>query len=207
MCTANSSTANQAAATTAAQSTTAKTSFYNNPTFWRSAGTGLAIGSGAMSAMSAYSAGRAQAAQYNANAATLEANAKMAERAALRQVNYDMQTTAQQVKQIRRSGRQTYGKQLVAAAANGTDFSSVSFQDVVADSQRAEQEDIDLIKRTAVARANETRLQAELNTIDAKSQAAQARIAARYSKKAGRMNAYSSMLSSAAMVAGMWGGK
>lgn len=204
MCTANSNTANQAQAATA--NNTAKTPFYNNPTFWRSAGTGLAIGAGAMSAMGAYSDGRAQAGQYKAEAATLEANAEMAERAALRQVNYDLQTAKHEVKQVRRAGRQTYAKQLAAAVANGMDFSSVSLQDVIADSHRAEQEDIDLIKKTATQRANETRLQAELNSITAKSQANQARIAARYAKKAGRLNAYSSMLSTAATVAGMWGG-
>lgn len=195
MCTAN----NNAAATT-------KTAFYKNPTFWRGAGTGLAIGAGTLEAGSAYNAGLSKAAYLTAEAANTEKNAVLGEITAKRQVGYDMQATAKHVQQVRRSGRKNYASQLVAAAANGIDFSSVSFQDVILDSQRAEQEDIDLIKRTAQQKANETLLQAELNTIDAKSQAEQARIAARLAKKAGRINMYSSLLSTASSVAGIWAG-
>lgn len=200
MCTANNSAAKGAAATQT------KTPFYKNPQFWRGAGTGLAIGSGIMDASSALSSGRAAAAKYNAQAFAEESQAALDEQTAARQTTYDLQQAAYQVKQVRRAGRQNYGKQLVAAAANGTDLSSVSFEDVVLDSLRAEKEDIDFIKRTASARAGEMQLQAELNKVGAKGQAEQMRIAGKYAKKAGRINAYSSMLSSAAMVAGMWGG-
>lgn len=200
MCTANNSAAKGAAATQT------KTPFYKNPQFWRGAGTGLAIGSGIMDASSALSSGRAAAAKYNAQAFAEESQAALDEQTATRQTTYDLQQAADQVKQVRRAGRQNYGKQLVAAAANGTDLSSVSFEDVVLDSLRAEKEDIDFIKRTASARAGEMQLQAELNKVGAKGQAEQMRIAGKYAKKAGRINAYSSMLSSAAMVAGMWGG-
>lgn len=200
MCTANNSAAKGAAATQT------KTPFYKNPQFWRGAGTGLAIGSGIMDASSALSSGRAAAAKYNAQAFAEESQAALDEQTAARQTTYDLQQAADQVKQVRRAGRQNYGKQLVAAAANGTDLSSVSFEDVVLDSLRAEKEDIDFIKRTASARAGEMQLQAELNKVGAKGQAEQMRIAGKYAKKAGRINAYSSMLSSAAMVAGMWGG-
>lgn len=202
MCTANNTAANGAAA-----ATTNKTAFYKNPQFWKSAGTGLAIGSGIMGASSAITAGAAEKSNYFAQANALESAAALTQQAADRQVKYDLKTAAQEVKQVRRAGRQNYGKQLVAAAASGMDLSSVSLQDAVLDSARAEQEDIELIKRTASQRAYETQLQAELNSIDAKAQAAQARVAGRYAKKAGRINAYSSLLSSAAMVAGMWGGK
>lgn len=198
MCTANNKTASAANAT----NTTSKSA-----TNWRTIGTGFAIGAGAMSAMSAYSAGTASQAYYNNQAATLEANARLGEQAAQRQIKYDLQTAAQQVKNIRRAGRKNYGKQLVAAVASGQDLSSVSFQDVVLDSARAEQEDIDLIKRQAAHRADEMMLQAKLNTIDAQNQATQARIAGKLAKKSGRLNAYSSMLSTAASVAGMWGTK
>ena len=200
MCTANNSAAKGAAATQT------KTPFYKNPQFWRGAGTGLAIGSGIMDASSALSSGRAAAAKYNAQAFAEESQAALDEQTATRQTTYDLQQAADQVKQVRRAGRQNYGKQLVAAAANGTDLSSVSFEDVVLDSLRAEKEDIDFIKRTASARAGEMQLQAELNKVGAMGQAEQMRIAGKYAKKAGRINAYSSMLSSAAMVAGMWGG-
>lgn len=200
MCTANNSAAKGAAATQT------KTPFYKNPQFWRGAGTGLAIGSGIMDASSALSSGRAAAAKYNAQAFAEESQAALDEQTATRQTTYDLQQAADQVKQVRQAGRQNYGKQLVAAAANGTDLSSVSFEDVVLDSLRAEKEDIDFIKRTASARAGEMQLQAELNKVGAKGQAEQMRIAGKYAKKAGRINAYSSMLSSAAMVAGMWGG-
>jgi hypothetical protein len=200
MCTANNSAANGAAATQT------KTAFYKNPQFWRVAGTGLAIGSGIMSASSAITSGRAEQANLNAQARAVETQAALDEMSSNRQIKYDLQNAAFQVKQARRAGRQNYGKQLVAAAANGTDLSSVSFEDVVLDSLRAEKEDIDFIKRTASARAGEMQLQAELNKVGAKGQAEQMRIAGKYAKKAGRINAYSSMLSSAAMVAGMWGG-
>ena len=199
MCTANNTAANSAAATT-------KQPFYQNPKFWRMAGTGLAVGSGIMDASSAVIAGRAEQAKYNAQARTLKTQAALDEATVVRQNQYDLKNAAFQVKQARRAGRQNYGKQLVAAAANGTDLSSVSFEDVVLDSLRAEKEDIDFIKRTASARAGEMQLQAELNKVGAKGQAEQMRIAGKYAKKAGRINAYSSMLSSAAMVAGMWGG-
>lgn len=199
MCTANNTAANSAAATT-------KQPFYQNPQFWRMAGTGLAVGSGIMDASSAVIAGRAEQAKYNAQARAVETQAALDEMSSNRQIKYDLQNAAFQVKQARRAGRQNYGKQLVAAAANGTDLSSVSFEDVVLDSLRAEKEDIDFIKRTASARAGEMQLQAELNKVGAKGQAEQMRIAGKYAKKAGRINAYSSMLSSAAMVAGMWGG-
>ena len=197
MCTANNNTA-------AAGTQAAKTN--NSANTWRGVGTGLAIASGVMGAASAYNAGRAEQANYYTQAQNLENNARLGELAAQRQIKFDMQNTAQQVKNVRRAGRQTYAKQLVAATASGMDLSSVSFQDVVLDSQRAEQEDINLIKKQAAQRADEMALQAELNTIDAKKNAAQARIAGRLAKKTGRMNMYSSMLSSAAMVAGMWGG-
>ncbi|WP_428042718.1 hypothetical protein [Candidatus Avelusimicrobium fimicolum] len=200
MCTANNSAANEAAATQT------KTAFYKNPQFWRGAGTDLAIGSGIMSASSAITSGRAEQANLNAQARAVETQAALDERSSNRQIKYDLQNAAFQVKQARRAGRQNYGKQLVAAAANGTDLSSVSFEDVVLDSLRAEKEDIDFIKRTASARAGEMQLQAELSKVGAKGQAEQMRIAGKYAKKAGRINAYSSMLSSAAMVAGMWGG-
>lgn len=200
MCTANNSAAKGAAATQT------KTPFYKNPQFWRGAGTGLAIGSGIMSASSAITSGRAEQANLNAQARAVETQAALDEMSSNRQIKYDLQNAAFQVKQARRAGRQNYGKQLVAAAANGTDLSSVSFEDVVLDSLRAEKEDIDFIKRTASARAGEMQLQAELSKVGAKGQAEQMRIAGKYAKKAGRINAYSSMLSSAAMVAGMWGG-
>ena len=200
MCTANNAAAKGAAATQT------KTPFYKNPQFWRGAGTGLAIGSGIMSASSAITSGRAEQANLNAQARAVETQAALDERSSNRQIKYDLQNAAFQVKQARRAGRQNYGKQLVAAAANGTDLSSVSFEDVVLDSLRAEKEDVDFIKRTASARAGEMQLQAELSKVGAKGQAEQMRIAGKYAKKAGRINAYSSMLSSAAMVAGMWGG-
>lgn len=200
MCTANNSAANGAAATQT------KTAFYKNPQFWSGAGTGLAIGSGIMSASSAITSGRAEQANLNAQARAVETQAALDEMSSNRQIKYDLQNAAFQVKQARRAGRQNYGKQLVAAAANGTDLSSVSFEDVVLDSLRAEKEDVDFIKRTASARAGEMQLQAELNKVGAKGQAEQMRIAGKYAKKAGRINAHSSMLSSAAMVAGMWGG-
>lgn len=200
MCTANNSAAKGAAATQT------KTPFYKNPQFWRGAGTGLAIGSGIMSASSAITSGRAEQANLNAQARAVETQAALDEMSSNRQIKYDLQNAAFQVKQARRAGRQNYGKQLVAAAANGTDLSSVSFEDVVLDSLRAEKEDIDFIKRTASARAGEMQLQAELNKVGAKGQAEQMRIAGKYAKKAGKINAYSSILSSAAMVAGMWGG-
>lgn len=200
MCTANNSAANGAAATT-------KQPFYQNPQFWRMAGTGLAVGSGIMDASSAVIAGRAEQANYNAQARTLKTQAALDEATVVRQNQYDLKNAAFQVKQARRAGRQNYGRQLAAAAASGMDLSSVSFEDAVLDSARAEQEDIDLIKKNASQRAAESSLQAELNTLTAQGQAKQMNIAGRYAKKAGRINAYSSILSSAASVAGIWGGK
>lgn len=200
MCTANNTAANSAAATT-------KQPFYQNPQFWRMAGTGLAVGSGIMDASSAVIAGRAEQAKYNAQARTLKTQAALDEATVVRQNQYDLKNAAFQVKQARRAGRQNYGRQLAAAAASGMDLSSVSFEDAVLDSARAEQEDIDLIKKNASQRAAESSLQAELNTLTAQGQAKQMNIAGRYAKKAGRINAYSSILSSAASVAGIWGGK
>ena len=95
MCTAN----NNAAATT-------KTAFYKNPTFWRGAGTGLAIGAGTLEAGSAYNAGLSKAAYLNAQAANTEKNAVLGEITAKRQVGYDMQATAKQVQQVRRTSLQ-----------------------------------------------------------------------------------------------------
>lgn len=200
MCTANNTAANSAAATT-------KQPFYQNPQFWRMAGTGLAVGSGIMDASSAVIAGRAEQAKYNAQARTLKTQAALDEATVVRQNQYDLKNATFQVKQARRAGRQNYGRQLAAAAASGMDLSSVSFEDAVLDSARAEQEDIDLIKKNASQRAAESSLQAELNTLTAQGQAKQMNIAGRYAKKAGRINAYSSILSSAARVAGIWGGK
>lgn len=200
MCTTNNTAANSAAATT-------KQPFYQNPQFWRMAGTGLAVGSGIMDASSAVIAGRAEQAKYNAQARTLKTQAALDEVTVVRQNQYDLKNAAFQVKQARRAGRQNYGRQLAAAAASGMDLSSVSFEDAVLDSARAEQEDIDLIKKNASQRAAESSLQAELNTLTAQGQAKQMNIAGRYAKKAGRINAYSSILSSAARVAGIWGGK
>lgn len=200
MCTANNTAANSAAATT-------KQPFYQNPQFWRMAGTGLAVGSGIMDASSAVIAGRAEQAKYNAQARTLKTQAALDEATVVRQNQYDLKNAAFQVKQARRAGRQNYGRQLAAAAASGMDLSSVSFEDAVLDSARAEQEDIDLIKKNASQHAAESSLQAELNTLTAQGQAKQMNIAGRYAKKAGRINAYSSILSSAARVAGIWGGK
>lgn len=197
MCTANNSSASSTGTTT-------NNSFWKNPSFWKSAGSGLAVGAGIMGAAGQYIAGNAQRDSYYAQAAALESQAALSQQAAQRQVKYDLQNAAQSVKEIRRSGRQNYAKQLTAAAGSGMDFSSVSFQDAVLDSLRAENEDIDLIKRTASQQAYETNLQAELNSIEAKSQAAQSRLAGRTAAKAGRINAFSSLLSSASMVAGMW---
>lgn len=202
MCTANNNAANGAAG-----KTINKTSFYKNPQFWRGAGTGLAIGSGIMSASSAIASGRAEAANYNAQGAALVSQANLDADTTERQIKYDLQNAAYQVKQTRRAGRQNYGKQLVAAVASGMDLSSVSLQDTVLDSLRAEQEDINYIKQTASQRASEMSLQAELNKISAQGQAAQMRVAGKYAKKAGRVNAAASILSSAATVAGIWGGR
>lgn len=201
MCTANNTAANGAAATQT------NTAFYKNPQFWRGAGTGLAIGSGIMGASSAITAANADAANYKAQGAALVRQANLDAATTERQIKYDLQNAAHEVKQLRRAGRQNYGKQLVAAVASGMDLSSVSLQDTVLDSLRAEQEDINLIKQTAAQRASEMSLQAELNKISAAGQAAQMRVAGKYAKKAGRVNAWASMLSSAASVAGMWGGK
>lgn len=200
MCTANNAAAKGAAATQT------KTPFYKNPQFWRGAGTGLAISSGIMDASSALSSGRAAAAKYNAQAFAEESQAALDEQTAARQTTYDLQQAADQVKQVRRAGRQTYGKQLAAAVASGMDLSSGSFEDTVNDSLRAEQEDMEYLKRTVSTRASERALQAQLNTLTAKGQAEQMRIAGRAAKKAARLNSYSSLLSTATSVAGMWGG-
>ena len=205
MCTAtNNATAASTAAQGQAAATTAKTSFWKNPQLWKGVGSAAAIGSGIISGTGQYMAGRAEQAAYNAQATSLLSGAELTQAAAQRQVRYDLQNAAESVKQVRRAGRQTYAKQLVAAAANGTDFSSVSLQDAMLDSLRAEQEDINLIKRTASQRAYETQLQADLNSIEAESQAAQARIAGRLARKTARLNTYGTLLSSAGMVAGMW---
>ena len=160
-----------------------------------------------MDASTAVIAGRAEQTKYNAQARTLETQAALDEATAARQNQYDLKNAAFQVRQARRAGRQNYGRQLAAAAASGMDLSSVSFENAVLDSPRAEQEDINLIKQNASTRAAESSLQAELNTLTAKGQAKQMNIAGRYARKAGRINAYSSMLSSAARVAGIWGGR
>lgn len=199
-------TANNSAATGAAATTQTKSAFYKNPQFWRGAGTALAVSSGIMSAGSAITSGQAEQANYLAQARATESQAALDAISTERQIKYDLENAAFQVKQARRAGRQNFGKQLVAAAASGADLSSVSFEDVVLDSLRAEKEDIDFIKKTASARASEMQLQAELNKVAAHGQAEQMRIAGKYAKKAGKINAYSSILSSAAMVAGMWGG-
>ena len=138
MCTAN----NSAATTEAA----ASSSFWKNPSFWKSAGSGLAVGAGIMGATGQYIAGNAQRDSYYAQAAAIESQAALSQQAANRQVKYDLQNAAQSVKEIRRAGRQNYAKQLTAAAGSGMDFSSVSFQDAVLDSLRAENEDIDLYR-------------------------------------------------------------
>lgn len=190
-----------------AQSAQTKTSFYKNPQFWRSLGTGLAVGAGVMGASGAYSAGLAEDSAYQAQARSVESQAALDQISTTRQNRYDLQNVGQEVKQIRRAGKKNFAKQLTAAAASGMDLSSVSLEDAVLDSLRSEQEDIDLIKRTASARAREADLQAQLNAINAQGQAAQMRVAGRYAKKAGKINAYSSLLSSAASVAGMWGGR
>lgn len=200
MCTANNTTADSAAA---AQTQ----AFYKNPQFWRRTGTGLAVGSGIMEASGAVIAGRAEQASLAAQARILENQAEMDETTVQRQNQYDLKNAAFQVKQARRAGQKNYGKQLAAAAASGADLSSVSFENAVLDSLRAEQEDIDLIKQNASTRAAEASLQAELNTLTAKGRAKQMNIAGRYARKAGRINAYASMLSSASRVAGMWGGR
>lgn len=201
MCTANSAPAQSAAQTT---QQTATTKFYQNPTFWKKTGTSLAISSGILGAGSALADARAQKATYDAQAYALENNAQLSAQQAQRQVAYDLQQSAHEVTQLRRAGRQTFAKQLTAAVGSGMDLSSTSLQQAVLDSHRAEQEDIDLIKRNASTRAYQTTLQAELNEIAAQGQAQQNRIAGRYAKKAGRINAFSSLLSSAGMVAGMW---
>lgn len=200
MCTANNTAADSAASTQ-------KQAFYKNPQFWRSAGTGLAVGSGIMEASSSVIAGRAEQAHYNAQGRALETQAALDEATVIRQNQYDLKNAAFQVKQARRAGRKNYGKQLAAAVASGVDLSSVSFENAVLDSLRAEQEDINLIKQNASTRAAEASLQAELNTLTAKGQAKQMNIAGRYAKKAARTNAYASILSSASRVAGMWGGR
>ena len=205
MCTAtNNATAASTAAQSQAAATATKTSFWKNPQLWKGVGSAAAISGGIISGTGQYIAGRAEQAAYNAQATSLLSGAELTQAAAQRQVKYDLQVAAENVKQVRRAGRQAYGKQLVAAAANGTDFSSVSLQDAMLDSLRAEQEDINLIKRTASQRAYETQLQADLNSIEAESQAAQARIAGRLARKTARLNTYGTLLSSAGMVAGMW---
>lgn len=200
MCTANNTAADSAATAT-------KQPFYKNPQFWRTAGTGFAVGSGVMEASGALIAGRAEQASYAAQGRALETQAAFDEMTVRRQNQYDLKNAAFQVKQVRRAGQKNYGKQLAAAAASGIDLSSVSFEDAVLDSLKAEQEDINLIKQNASTRAAEASLQAELNTLAAKGQAKQMNIAGRYAKKAGRINAYASILSSASRVAGMWGGR
>lgn len=205
MCTAtNNATAASTAAQGQAAATATKTSFWKNPQLWKGVGSAAAISSGIISGTGQYIAGRAEQAAYNAQATSLLSGAELTQAAAKRQVKYDLQAAAENVKQVRRAGRQAHAKQLVAAAANGTDFSSVSLQDAMLDSLRAEQEDINLIKRTASQRAYETQLQADLNSIEAESQAAQARIAGRLARKTARLNTYGTLLSSAGMVAGMW---
>lgn len=178
--------------------------FWKNPSFWKSAATGITVSGGIMSATGQYVSGRAERDFYNASASALEQQAVLDANAAQRQIKYDVQHAAENVKQVRRSGRQNYANQLIAAAAGGVDFSSVSFQDVVLDSLRAEQEDINYIKTTASRQAYETQLQAELNSISANARAKQQRLSASAAYKTGKLNAFSSLLSSASSVAGMW---
>lgn len=166
-------------------------------------GLGTTLAGGLLSAGGALGSGYADAASYEMQAAALENQARLDLLAAERQNDYASDTAARQLTQIKRQGSQTRGAQRAAAGASGA-LGSGSAAELLLDSLSAQAQDEELI-RLNTARANyERTLQAQLSAAGARGQAAQYRIAGQSARKAGRINALSSVLGTASQAGQMY---
>jgi len=141
---------------------------------------------------------------YDAQASAYETNAALAEQTGRRQADYLTQEAASQVHTWRKQGEETKGSALAAMAAQGMDISSGSAQDVLNASERALQEDEDLIRYNAELAALETRRGADAQAADLRHQANQTRIAKRQARAAAKMALYGSILTGSSQVAGSY---
>lgn len=166
-------------------------------------GLGASLAGGLMDAGAALGAGRADASSYQMQAQALENQAQLGLLAAERQNDYASDTAARQLRQIKQQGNQTRGAQRAAAGASGA-LGSGSLTELLLSSLSAQEQDEELI-RLNTARGNyERTLQAQLAANAARGQAAQYRIAGQSARKAGALNAFSSVLGTAAQMGQMY---
>lgn len=150
----------------------------------------------------AYMQGKAQAAYYNAAAGTYDTNAYINDLNTARQAAYVNEAAASQVHNLRQQRQQTAGTAKAAMAAQGMDTGSGSAQAVLSSTDRAYQEDEELLRKEAEERAFEITKAGAMESATLRSQAKMARISAQQAKAQAKWNIFSTVLTGASAVGG-----
>lgn len=154
------------------------------------------------SAVSQYLNGKAQKAYYGALQDTYNTNAELNDIQTARQSAYINEAAASQVHLMRGEREDVQSSARAAMAAQGMDLSSGSAQAVLLASERAAQEDEDLVRYQAELAAFENNKQGALASASLRSQAKVAGLMGRAAAKQGRLGAWGSILTGAAQTGG-----
>lgn len=156
----------------------------------------------AASAVALYLNGKAQKAYYGALQDTYNTNAEINDIQTARQSAYINEAAASQVHLMRGQQEDAQSSARAAMAAQGMDLSSGSAQAVLSASERAAQEDEDLVRYQAELAAFENNKQGAMTSASLRSQGKVAGLMGRAAAKQGRLGALSSILSGALQVGG-----
>lgn len=156
----------------------------------------LAVAGAATGAIGSIQAGNAKASAASYQAAILEKNRQTAlDNAAKTQAAADQDENA-----LRRKNAQFAGTQIASAAGGNIDLSSGSIADIFADTARLGEEDALTLRQNWDAKVSDQYQQAR----DFSSQAALTRAEGKQAKRAGYINAASSLLAGATSISSKW---
>lgn len=167
-----------------------------------SASVAITAAAGGFQAIQGLSAGKQKANEYNYMANLTDIQKQISTAAAQKQKEFTYDTAASASAESAKKGEELIGKQKTAMAANSIG-GSVTAADIALDTQRKLQADKEAIKYNADVKAWETEnnLQNELWGLDV--QKGQYQYAVKNAKRAGKINAFNSLLETAGQVAGI----
>lgn len=162
---------------------------------------GTQIAGGVYSAYGAENEGIAQEGYYRYLAGQADSNARLTELAGERQARSIKDAAHLEYGRLKRSQLQLEGSQKAALGAQGIS-GSVTAEDIARDTMNAERLDEMAIRFNADSQADEVVRQAQINAIGLRTEAEGYRTAGGNARRAGRRNAYASIIGSATAVAG-----
>jgi len=162
---------------------------------------GLSAAAGVYSAYNQYQQGNSEGQYYNYLSNQSAQQGQLALERGKQQAKVIQDLASHQIKDLKTAGAQMSASQRAALAANGIDASSVTAQDIATDTLSKQDMDELAIRYNANTRAWEAQTDANYQDYAARAEADQYRYASRNARRAGKTNAFSTLLGTAATTA------